>query len=71
MQQRVMPLYANTHTTTSLTGLQSTCFRYCFPSQLIRHRTHHGVVGHLIVVTVVRDDRSSQFGRKTLATPRR
>nr|CCA19622.1 unnamed protein product putative [Albugo laibachii Nc14]CCA22872.1 unnamed protein product putative [Albugo laibachii Nc14] len=26
--QRVMPFYANTHTTTSITGLQSTCYRH-------------------------------------------
>eukprot|EP00668_Euglena_longa_P012856 GGOE01015352.1.p1 GENE.GGOE01015352.1~~GGOE01015352.1.p1 ORF type:complete len:1036 (+),score=210.65 GGOE01015352.1:55-3162(+) len=27
LQDQVMPLYGNTHTTTSMTGLQSTCFR--------------------------------------------
>ena len=25
--RQVLPMYANTHTTTSVTGLQSTCFR--------------------------------------------
>ncbi|GLE09586.1 hypothetical protein PINS_up021314 [Pythium insidiosum] len=28
MQREVMPLYGNTHTTTSITGLQTTCFRH-------------------------------------------
>ncbi|KAF1335938.1 tRNA 2-thiocytidine biosynthesis protein ttca, partial [Globisporangium splendens] len=28
IQQEVMPLYGNTHTTTSITGLQTTCFRH-------------------------------------------
>lgn len=28
VQEQVLPLYANTHTTTSVTGLQSTCFRH-------------------------------------------
>ncbi|OQR94019.1 cysteine desulfurase [Thraustotheca clavata] len=28
MQSEVLPLYGNTHTTTSITGLQSTCFRH-------------------------------------------
>ena len=28
LQNQVMPLYGNTHTTTSITGLQSTCFRH-------------------------------------------
>lgn len=28
IQREVMPLYGNTHTTTSITGLQSTCFRH-------------------------------------------
>ncbi|KDO22160.1 hypothetical protein SPRG_12658 [Saprolegnia parasitica CBS 223.65] len=28
MQAEVLPLYGNTHTTTSITGLQSTCFRH-------------------------------------------
>jgi hypothetical protein len=28
IQAEVLPLYGNTHTTTSITGLQSTCFRH-------------------------------------------
>ncbi|KAI9914156.1 hypothetical protein PsorP6_006312 [Peronosclerospora sorghi] len=28
LNQEVMPLYGNTHTTTSITGLQTTCFRH-------------------------------------------
>ncbi|KAJ0393070.1 hypothetical protein ATCC90586_003415 [Pythium insidiosum] len=28
IQREVMPLYGNTHTTTSITGLQTTCFRH-------------------------------------------
>ncbi|KAG7383205.1 hypothetical protein PHYPSEUDO_003939 [Phytophthora pseudosyringae] len=28
LQREVMPLYGNTHTTTSITGLQTTCFRH-------------------------------------------
>ena len=28
MRAKVMPLYGNTHTTTSITGLQTTCFRH-------------------------------------------
>eukprot|EP01038_Epipyxis_sp_PR26KG_P005776 gene5776-7974_t len=52
IQQEVLPLYGNTHTTTSLTGHQSTCFRQ-EARQIVAESTNAKITGKAAIDTVL------------------